>query len=73
MDESSSFLKTVSPDRCRLFLETGCRGNLWEAFQWNLTPQGGEYWCDVSDGKRLPTDSDILLIESWIIEATFSQ
>ena len=72
MDKSSSFLKTVDPGQCRLLLDTGDRKHLWEAFMWTFTPQGLSYWCDIYIGNSRPTESDIFLIESWIIEATFT-
>jgi hypothetical protein len=65
--------ENVDPESCRRFLKTRNPDDLMWAFRWDSTPQGGIYWSQIHTGTRLLSNSDILLLEGWILEAVFTE
>jgi hypothetical protein len=70
---SDTVPNAINIDSCRSLLDTRDPKFLMESFQWNSTARGGDYWARVYNGIIYLTDEDIILIEGWILEATFSQ
>jgi hypothetical protein len=62
----------MDPYECTRFLETGDKCLLSRSFLWADTPQGVSYWSDIASGTILLTESDIVLLEGWILESTFT-
>jgi hypothetical protein len=62
-----------NPDECRKFLETRSPHHLKGSFFWDDTPQGVGFWIKIYSGSIELSDSDILLLEGWILESIFPQ
>jgi hypothetical protein len=63
---------SMNPYECTRFLETRCGVHLSRSFFWADTPQGVSYWKKIFSGTSSLTESDIILLEGWILEATFT-
>jgi hypothetical protein len=63
---------SMNPYECTRFLETRDRCHLSRSFYWSDTPQGVSYWGDIAAGIIPLTESDIILLEGWILESTFT-
>ena len=57
---------------CTRFLETRDKRHLGRSFFWADTPQGVRYWGKIASGTIPLAESDIILLEGWILESTFT-
>jgi hypothetical protein len=62
----------MDPYECTRFLEIGDKCLLSRSFLWSDTPQGRNYWSGIASGTIPLTESDIILLEGWILESTFT-
>lgn len=65
----------VMPDsifRCRQLVETRDKELLISSFPWGAIPPSFEHWESIFLGTSPLTESDILLIEEFILDETFT-